>query len=248
MKLDILAAVATCALFAGGANAAPIIDGGLTPTEYAGSLITTVTRGTGVDPATQGPGSPGAFVENASYTVYYTSDASNVYVGLQSVGSSGGLAFANLYFDTNNAVSPGSDIGFEVTNNRAFRPGVPGYSAVSLTSIGGLFASSTSATGDVVEFKIPWAAFTSDIFGLGGALVGPGGQLQLRTIQAFNYAGATGDGIDQGAISRFGFQTAPAANAAVPEPATWAMMVLGFVGVGFAMRRRSKSAENLRFV
>lgn len=27
---------------------------------------------------------------------------------------------------------------------------------------------------------------------------------------------------------------------AVPEPATWAMMLLGFAGIGFAMRRRSK--------
>lgn len=33
----------------------------------------------------------------------------------------------------------------------------------------------------------------------------------------------------------------PAAVAgAVPEPATWAMMLIGFGGIGFAMRRRSK--------
>jgi len=29
---------------------------------------------------------------------------------------------------------------------------------------------------------------------------------------------------------------------AVPEPATWAMMLLGFGGIGFAMRRRGKTA------
>jgi hypothetical protein len=29
---------------------------------------------------------------------------------------------------------------------------------------------------------------------------------------------------------------------AVPEPATWAMMILGFGGIGFAMRRRRKPA------
>ena len=33
-------------------------------------------------------------------------------------------------------------------------------------------------------------------------------------------------------------------NAAVPEPATWAMLILGFALVGFSMRRRSK--ENVR--
>ena len=32
------------------------------------------------------------------------------------------------------------------------------------------------------------------------------------------------------------------AAAAVPEPATWAMMIIGFGGVGFAMRRRSRNA------
>lgn len=36
-----------------------------------------------------------------------------------------------------------------------------------------------------------------------------------------------------------------AATAAVPEPATWAMMLVGFGGIGFAMRRRSKSAAGL---
>jgi len=29
---------------------------------------------------------------------------------------------------------------------------------------------------------------------------------------------------------------------AVPEPATWAMMLLGFGAVGFAMRRRQRPA------
>jgi len=34
-----------------------------------------------------------------------------------------------------------------------------------------------------------------------------------------------------------------AATSAVPEPSTWAMMILGFAGVGFtAYRRKSKPA------
>ena len=244
-KTYAIAAVAS--LLAASPVAAQTIDGSVTAAEYAGSLVTTVARGEGVDPNTQGPGSPGPFVENVGYTVYYKSDATNVYVGLQSSGSSGSLVFANLYFDTNNSVSAGSDIGFEVTNDRAFRPGVPGYSGVSLTSIGGLFASSASITGDVVEFRIPWTAFTTNVFGLGEPLVAPGGQLQLRTIQAFNYAGANGDGLDAGAIPRFGFQTAPLAGGAVPEPATWAMLLIGFAGVGAAMRRRATVRARVRF-
>lgn len=38
----------------------------------------------------------------------------------------------------------------------------------------------------------------------------------------------------------------PGAGGAVPEPGTWAMMLLGFGGVGFAMRRAKRSAELLK--
>jgi len=39
------------------------------------------------------------------------------------------------------------------------------------------------------------------------------------------------------------FTTAQALNSAVPEPSTWAMMILGFAGVGFmAYRRRNQSS------
>ena len=33
----------------------------------------------------------------------------------------------------------------------------------------------------------------------------------------------------------------------VPEPTTWAMMTLGFVGLGFAVRRRAKPSMRVRF-
>ncbi|MBR7518562.1 hypothetical protein KC217_23110, partial [Mycobacterium tuberculosis] len=65
--------------------------------------------------------------EFSAYNVYYTSDATNVYVALETLpagagldghDSAVGLTFANLYFN---------GIGFEVFNDRAFRPGVGGY-------------------------------------------------------------------------------------------------------------------------
>jgi PEP-CTERM motif-containing protein len=41
---------------------------------------------------------------------------------------------------------------------------------------------------------------------------------------------------------------APAPTAAVPEPSTWAMMILGFLGVGFiAYRRKNQSAVSAAF-
>ena len=40
-----------------------------------------------------------------------------------------------------------------------------------------------------------------------------------------------------------GFDSVNLMTAAVPEPSTWAMMILGFAGVGFmAYRRKSKPA------
>ena len=36
-------------------------------------------------------------------------------------------------------------------------------------------------------------------------------------------------------------------SAAVPEPATWAMMLLGFGGMGYALRRRPRVATRVRF-
>ena len=52
-------------------------------------------------------------------------------------------------------------------------------------------------------------------------------------------------------LNSIGFQTAPQTtitattdiSAAVPEPATWAMMLLGFFAVGGAMRRRSQQTS-----
>lgn len=47
----------------------------------------------------------------------------------------------------------------------------------------------------------------------------------------------------QAALTPAAFLTLETSVAAVPEPATWAMMIVGFAGVGFlAYRRKSKSA------
>jgi hypothetical protein len=40
---------------------------------------------------------------------------------------------------------------------------------------------------------------------------------------------------------------APELQAAVPEPGTWAMMILGFAGVGFMAYRRRDQGSAFRF-
>lgn len=56
---------------------------------------------------------------------------------------------------------------------------------------------------------------------------------QLGTFTAQNGIGLTGSGF------------APAA--AVPEPSTWMLMLLGMAGVGFAMRRKEKHTVRVRY-
>jgi hypothetical protein len=48
-------------------------------------------------------------------------------------------------------------------------------------------------------------------------------------------------------IDDFRLGTPAAANGAVPEPATWAMMLIGFGAIGGALRRRQKVAGRIRF-
>lgn len=43
-------------------------------------------------------------------------------------------------------------------------------------------------------------------------------------------------------ITSAGIGNSLTVNSAVPEPSTWAMMILGFAGVGFTARRKTKSA------
>jgi hypothetical protein len=52
---------------------------------------------------------------------------------------------------------------------------------------------------------------------------------------SFTVAGGTVETVSQVRIGQ-------AAAAAVPEPATWALMLIGFGGIGFTMRRRRKPA------
>lgn len=58
-----------------------------------------------------------------------------------------------------------------------------------------------------------------------------------------------GNGSNQAwTFNQFRLTTDNQATGGVPEPATWAMMLLGFGGMGYAMRRRTKVSTRVRFV
>lgn len=77
------------------------------------------------------------------------------------------------------------------------------------------------------------AAFSNN--GFGGSFVVNGNTLTFTAPQ-FNTSG-----------TRTSVITFAGAAGAVPEPATWAMMVIGFGAVGGALRRRSKVATSVRY-
>jgi hypothetical protein len=120
--------------------------------------------------------------------------------------------------------------GPETLTSAAFSPG--------FTS----FQFSTDASGNIIGWEI--------VIGLGG-----GGQINIDNIGS-GFSGNVGDQVAVGANfkgdANFDPSEAFALNrvageftiaAAVPEPSTWAMMVLGFCGLGFmTYRRKSKLA------
>jgi hypothetical protein len=230
LKKLLVAAAATAAI-ATSANASITVDGVLD-----GAYTHTAT-------VTYNPLAPSGNFQSATsesnaigYDIYLASDASNIYGYLKTSGPGAEVGdFANLYFDLDPANGNGSDIGFEVTNSRGFvAGGTPNsYSPVALNFF---------ANGGVVEFSIPNTYFMGPMAGLESQydpaqqFAMNGDRVVLRLSQSFGYsvAGGPSYGADRlGAVTLGG---------AVPEPATWSMMILGFLGAGAAVRSRRRQA------
>jgi PEP-CTERM motif len=111
------------------------------------------------------------------------------------------------------------------------------------TASGGLVGTITNDLGALV-YPTAQAGQGSAGFLIG---VAPSDTVELTLLQGLlNQAGPTGHVGIFASLSNVdgGAETFTAVGvAAVPEPSTWAMMILGFAGVGFlAYRRRSKGA------
>jgi hypothetical protein len=130
-------------------------------------------------------------------------------------------------------------------------------------------ATALNALLGVATFTGPTLSWLEDLTGLSGNSVNFGTALYGQTVVSFHVGGANGQasGIGYngtafyafdagnlvGGLDILGFNVAGLSNArlystgryvqnAVPEPATWAMIILGFGVVGSALRRRRSYA------
>jgi hypothetical protein len=217
------AAFASLAFAVLPAQAAIVVDG-LYDSDY-GAATATVTHDASAPVGNFG--SPSNITQGASYQTFLKDQGGFVYGLVKITGDAASSAgsFANVYFGT----SAGSTIGFEITNSDVFQPGGIGPFPLSYS-----FAVSADGTG--VEFALPESFFETTVDGINAGLH-PGDQLMWRLSQSFGYSVAGGASYGP---NRLGVVTL---SGAVPEPSTWATMILGFAGVGFlAYRRKSKPA------
>ncbi len=134
--------------------------------------------------------------------------------------------------------------GTLTTDNVTFVNALNGYSAQTITGITGTFNGSAitglaSVTGSNNLFYLSGPFFV-DGNGLGFTTAsGVSANLFVTNDTAYR-VNTQGAGLLTGLVTA---RVSPVAiTAAVPEPATWAMMLIGFGGIGVAMRRRKTVA------
>jgi len=110
--------------------------------------------------------------------------------------------------------------------------------------IGGRWSQNGSAVeGNTNDFAISIDGFNpmtgTNSYGIGNVSTANGFTLYYSVANNSGTFSSTTDGVTR-------VQNLPAAlPAAVPEPATWAMMLLGFGGIGFAMRKQRKPIRQI---
>lgn len=163
----------------------------------------------------------GSSMANAAVVVSTPTNA--VYTPPTSGGLLGQVAAGSSSNDTFNFTVSGSDTLFsgQLSNTSVLPSGLGNidFSNIRLDGVAGLFSLVTAPSGAPET----WACCQP---GGNGAILLTAGNHTL-TFTATNTSSMLGT-----YSGSFNFAVAP-----VPEPATWAMMLLGFGGIGFAMRR-----------
>ncbi len=209
-------------------------------------------------------GSPTNLSNTVAYDVYIRKDGNFVYGAIATLPAGSGLDawttnanFVNLYLGLNVTHAPGSTLGFEFGNDRAFVPGRPdlgpagGYASASLSSqgfaytlapglaYGGGGAGPDGSQGAVAEWAIPWSYFEAltnpASVGFSPAAVFPVVDRNDDTTNAirFNLSQSFGLSVNGGnafyGYSRLGV---------IPEPATYLAGLLALGALGGEIRRR----------
>ena len=202
--------------------------------------IYTTTTYVGYDPnaATSNFGSPGNVNNETAYTVRTGIDSQFFYVDVTATPTAGVTPdqFANLYLG-GPTISNGLLI--EVTNDRATVTG----SGNPYTDLAGSGFTYSASLNDI-SAAIPLTFLENDPLGIGFTKYNAGDLIRVSGSQSFGYS-YDGGSVLYDRVNRLGAQIIPAANAtgAVPEPASWAMMVGGFGLVGGALRRKKANVS-----
>ena len=179
---------------------------------------------------------------NSSYVVRTGIDSDFFYVDVTStpnIATNTSLQFANIYIGGSNIANA---FVIEATNHRAIST-APGSTYKELNGTGYTF----SATQNDISFALPVSFLETDPLGIGFGDQQPGNLIRVSYAQAFGYSLVFGGAAPYNPTTRLGAQLIPTASGAVPEPASWAMMIAGLGAVGFAMRRRRQADSAVKF-
>jgi PEP-CTERM motif-containing protein len=164
-----------------------------------------------------------------------------IYVANRTVGSTGSVSLSITTDDTVGALTPANILAFNIFVS----DGVNNFTLTEANSIAFAVGLDLTATATDLSFNYDGAGYFIFRAPLGG---GPFLCLQAAT-PCFDFA-APGEGLEPVSpdnvyeITRYtGTQiVASVAEGGVPEPATWAMMLVGFGAIGMAMRRNRRRA------
>jgi len=181
----------------------------------------------------------------AAATISVAAQAATLIVdvaGAQSVSTRGGLGNSRQAF----AIGAGARVtavryDVSITAND---PSFLSEASVALSPLNGQFVgiSLTPGVNDDFSGVSDYSGFI-DLSGLGfDFAIGNDGLLQLEYFESVADGGLPDSVWNSGTIT----VTYDAVTAAVPEPATWGMMMLGFAMVGGTMRRRARELSAVR--
>ena len=161
-------------------------------------------------------------------------------------------------FSTFSPLRDFTPIGSTTTQITFFTPGTNGSAAATVAGFGAVFSNVQLANSSTIDFFDPNGTLLAErsvLAGTGpaslsflGAVFNAGEVIGRVTITSGTnpLASATNNnpevGINLVVLDDFLYSEPVALGAAVPEPATWAMMLIGFAALGFAARRRSRKS------